>query len=46
VVVGADPLREAAPHVLIGASLGEGNTCEAVCQFDSLRDLLAAGLRL
>jgi DNA-binding SARP family transcriptional activator len=45
-VVSADPLRESARHALIAAHLAEGNTCEAVRQFDTFRAVLQAELGL
>lgn len=45
-VVSADPLRESARHVLIDAYLAEGNTCEAVRQFDTFSAVLHAELGL
>lgn len=44
--VAADPLRETAQHVLIGAYLLEGNISEARRQFESYRDLLWESIRL
>jgi DNA-binding SARP family transcriptional activator len=39
-VVSADPLRESARHVLMTAYLAEGNTCEAMRQFDTFSAVL------
>lgn len=44
--VAAEPLRESAQIALIRAFLGEGNTSEAIRQYRSFRDLLAAELGL
>jgi DNA-binding SARP family transcriptional activator len=45
-VVNADPLRESARHVLMSAYLAEGNSCEAVRQFDTFCAVLQADLGL
>jgi DNA-binding SARP family transcriptional activator len=45
-VVSADPLRESARRVLIAAYLAEGNTCEAMRQFDTFSAVLQAELGL
>jgi DNA-binding SARP family transcriptional activator len=45
-VVSADPLRESARRALIDAYLAEGNTCEALRQYDAFRALLHAELGL
>lgn len=42
----AEPLRETAQLALIRAHLSEGNTCEAIRQFESFRRLLAEELGL
>jgi DNA-binding SARP family transcriptional activator len=42
----AEPLRESAQITLIRAFIGEGNTSEAVRQYESFRSLLAAELGL
>lgn len=44
--VRGDPLRESAHRALIDAYLAEGNTCEALRQFDNFRSLLQADLGL
>jgi DNA-binding SARP family transcriptional activator len=45
-VVSADPLRESARGALIDAYLAEGNTCEAMRQYEAFRVLLHAELGL
>ncbi|WP_194904249.1 AfsR/SARP family transcriptional regulator [Catenulispora rubra] len=44
--VGADPLRESARRALIDAYLAEGNTCEALRQYNAFSTLLYAELGL
>ena len=44
--VRAEPLRETAQVILIKAHLSEGNTCEAIRQFEAFRILLADELGL